>query len=195
MLLGSLSLTALALTLATPAQAISGFTGPYDVSNWTTSAPLPFGGSVNTGGAPNSISLISGTSDASPGNVDFTVAAVADGTVSFDWNFTLTGGLPLSTPFGYLLNGSFTKLTNDFGNTSQNGNASFAVLAGDIFGFRANKSNDAASGFSTTTITNFSAPATPVPEPLTLLGASAAVAFGSAFKRAQAKASEFVSKK
>jgi hypothetical protein len=40
---------------ALPAQAITGFTGPYAPANWTFSSIS--GGSVNTSGAPGSIAL------------------------------------------------------------------------------------------------------------------------------------------
>jgi hypothetical protein len=49
-------------------------------------------------------------------------------------------------------------------------------------------SNNGGANFSNSSVLNsFQINATPVPEPLTLLGASAAVAFGAAFKRRKAK--------
>jgi hypothetical protein len=85
-----------------------------------------------------------------------------------------------------LLDGVFTRLTDDNGSVAQSGTANFNVTQGQIFSFGA-FSIDGLSGASTTTITNFDAP---VPEPLTLLGASAAVGFGAAFKRRSGKATE-----
>lgn len=181
-LVGALSLTALSLGVSTPAHATN-FTGYYAVVNWTTSTPV--GGSVNTGGAPNSISLTS-PDNSSIGGTNFTIAAAGSGTVSFNWSYTTADADPSRDPFCYLLDGVFTRLTDNNGSVSQSGTANFNVTQGQIFSLAA-FSFDGLFGASTTTITNFNAP---VPEPLTLLGASAAVVFGAAFKRRSGKATE-----
>ncbi len=144
--------------LPTSANVINDFTGPYDVANWTTT--ITQGGSVDTSGAPASVSLTS--SDTGSGNsetVDFTVAAAANGNVTFDWVF-VTNDVdgPIWDPFGYLLNGTFTQLTDDLGPDTQFSTFMFSVLEGDIFGFRAFTVDDLL-GASTTVIEKFMAPA------------------------------------
>lgn len=108
-----------------------------------------------------------------PSNQDFTIAASGDGTVSFDWVYqTLDEFLSAYwDPFGILLNGVFTKLTEDNGPDedgpiAQSGSVSFSVTTGSVFGFRAH-SIDSILGAATTTISNFSF--IPVPEPSTIL--------------------------
>ena len=173
-LLSTAIATGLALSMLSPVHAglINDFTGAYDVSNWTS--PIGSDGSVNTSGAPNSI-VLTGADDGSEDdggvaqNVDFTIAAMGAGSVSFSWAFTTSDG-PFYDPFGYLLNNTFFQLTNNAGNNSQSGLASFAVMTGDVFGFR-QASEDSVFGAGVTTISAFSAP-TAVPEPasLALLG-------------------------
>ncbi len=177
-MLAPLALAGATLGLAAnPAQAITLFAGPYAPANWTQS--IGGDGSINTGGAPGSITLNGSDDYSGYKNVDFTIAAPASGTVSFDWSyssFDFDG--PEYDPFGYLLNGSFAQLTDSAGSNDQSGTASFSVLAGDVFGFRQN-SDDSQYGRASTTISNFNgplpnSPLPPVPGPLPLLGAGAA---------------------
>ncbi len=164
----SLALVA-GLSLGAAAPASASFIGYYGVSNWTTT--LNNGGTVNTSGAPGQIAVTSGNSfgdnfGGPAGDTDFTIAAQAAGLVSFNWSFT-TNDLDASfDPFGYLLNGVFTQLTNN-ALSGQSGIASFAVTSGDIFGFRAH-TEDNGWGAGTGTVSNFNAPASSVPEPGTL---------------------------
>src|SRR5262245_18522750 len=156
-----------------PAQA--DFVGPYAVINWTTTltgSPPGGGGTVDTSGAPASIEIVGGDlgCDPQPCNLDFTIAAVASGLVSFDWNYetTDTDG-PAFDLFGFLLNGAFTQLSDDSGGISQSGSETFPVSLGDVFGFRLD-CTDCAFGPAFATISNFSGPlAAVVPEPSTLL--------------------------
>ncbi|MDP2170431.1 MAG: PEP-CTERM sorting domain-containing protein [Rhodocyclaceae bacterium] len=151
------------------ASASAAFIGAYDVSNWTQA---PATGLIDVTGAPNAISLTSSdTGSESPINTDFTIAAAGAGLVSFEWTYsTLDEDGPTWDPFGYLLDGVFFQLTNDAGADIQSGSASFAVIAGNVFGFRITATDDAA-GSATATIRDFSAPSV-VPEPasLALLG-------------------------
>ena len=151
----------------------------YAPANWTQS--IQGDGSINTGGAPASISL-SGADDESitDQNTDFTIAAPTAGTVSFDWAFASTDWDASFDPFGYLLNGAFTPLTIDGAGSNQVGSAAFSVLAGDVFGFRQN-SVDSGFGRASTTISNFNAPA--APGPLPLLGAGAAFGWSRQLRR------------
>jgi hypothetical protein len=171
---------------ANPAQALTQFAGYYAPANWTQS--IQGDGFINTGGAPASISL-SGADDNSftDQNTDFTIAAPTAGTVSFDWAYSTDEWSTDFDPFGYLLNGAFTWLTNGNGARNQSGSASFSVLAGDVFGFRQH-SFDSAAGRAVTTISNFNGPlAAPgtasVPGPLPLLGAGAAFGWSRQLRR------------
>jgi hypothetical protein len=152
---------------ANPAQALTLFTGAYAPANWTQS--IQGDGSIDTSGAPNSISLTGANDGGDLQNTDFTIAAPTAGVVSFDWAFVSQEN-PFWDPFGYLLNGSFTQLTNNGGSQSQSGSAAFSVLAGDVFGFRQN-SRDSGFGRASTTISNFNVA---VPGPLPLFGVGAA---------------------
>lgn len=178
------------LPLAASADVI-GFNGYYDISNWTEFTES--GGSIDTTGAPNIVSLTSGDDSTGSSNQDLTITAVENSFISFDWAFVTQdeGGdeesegpllafalIPELTdaasydPFGYLINGVFTQLTNDLGGIIQNGTAGFFVNAGDVFGFRAN-SSDSCCGTATTELRGFEiTTSTSVPEPagLGLLG-------------------------
>ena len=174
-------LTPLALAGATfgfaakPAQALTLFAGPYAPANWSQS--IGGDGSIETSDAPDSVTLTGSNDGSGAADADFTIKAPASGTVSFDWNFS-TVDYPFADPFGYLLNGSFTKLTNDIGISPQAGTASFSVLSGDVFGLR-QRTSDSSYGRASTTISNFNGPTSEpapssVPGPLPLLGAGAA---------------------
>jgi hypothetical protein len=162
---------------ANPAQALTQFAGDYAPANWTQS--IEGDGFINTGGAPASISLSSADDGSEKSqNTDFTIAAPTAGTVSFDWAYSNPDDSPQFDPFGYLLNGAFTRLTINNSSSTQSGSVSFSVLAGDVFGFRQN-SVDSIFGRASTTISNFNGPLAAsgpasVPGPLPLLGAGAA---------------------
>ena len=161
---------------ANPAQALTLFAGYYAPANWTQT--IQPDGSINTGGAPASITLTGADNGGDNKNTDFTIAAPSAGTVSFDWSYSTADISSGWDPFGYLLNGAFIKLTND-GVANQSGSASFSVLAGDVFGFRQN-SFDSIFGRASTTISNFNVA---VPGPLPLLGAGAAFGWSRQLRR------------
>lgn len=163
-----MTVTTVSLTLAAASGAsaatVFGFQGPYDPINWTF-ANSNADGSVNTSGAPASISLTGGDNGSGfSGTTDYTTTAAAAGTVTFDWDYSTNDG-PFYDRFGYLLNGSFTQVTNNGGGVVQNGTSTFNVLAGDSFGFRI-FTTDNIFGPGSVTISNFSAP---IPEPSTVL--------------------------
>jgi hypothetical protein len=163
-----MTVTTVSLTLAAASSAsaatVFGFQDAYAPINWTF-ANSNADGFVDTTGAPASISLTGGDNFSFDfGTTDYTTTAAAAGTVTFDWNYSTTDG-PFWDPFGYLLNGSFTKVTNDGGGFVQNGTSTFNVLAGDSFGFRI-FTRDNIAGRGSVTISNFSAP---IPEPSTVL--------------------------
>jgi hypothetical protein len=151
------------------------FVGPYDVGNWDTTltGSPPGGGSlIDTSGAPASIEIVGGDLGCFgvPCNVDFTIAAVASGFVSFDWGYETTDvDGPALEHFGFLLNGIFTQLSDNGGGISQSGSEAFAVSLSDVFGFRLD-CTDCGAGPAFVTMSSFSAPlAAAVPEPSTLL--------------------------
>ncbi len=143
---------------------ITDFTDGYEVSNWTYTLR---GGAIDVSRGPSTITMISSNNGSGfDSNTDFTIEALSSGLVSFSWSYT-TVDAPFYDPFGWLLNGKFTKLSINIGGSQQAGTTSFLVNSGDIFGFRAN-TYDSRDGSAATTISTFSAP-TSVPEPSTLV--------------------------
>jgi len=179
---GALLATAsLALGVQAPAQAVCmGFAGDCAPSEWTVFVER--NSSVDFSGAPGSVVLTSSDGDSGDGPFLATMQlpASVSGFVTFRFDYlTLDGegsddgGDPFD-PFGYILNGSFVRLSptglsqgESFADTF-----TFDVVAGDTFGFYA-ASQDAEFGPSITTVSNF---AYNVPGPLPVFGA--ATAFG-----------------
>ncbi len=158
-----------------------GFSGLFAPANWTFNANGG-GGSVNTAGAPASISIIGDDGPATPGgqDTDFTIMSPIAGTWSFSWNYDPTDTGTYDSAY-YLLNGVETFLADNVGpgfpnpggpNPSNGAVASIAVNAGDVIGFRV-RSADGALGAGTLTISNFVIPA---PGSLALLGLGGLVA-------------------
>lgn len=193
-----IGMTAATLILAAASMpAAADFSGYYAVGNWTIKPLGNDHGSVDTTGAPGSITLI-GSDDSlviDPQNdgyatgLEFKIAAQAAGTFRFDWNYSTADlGGPGYDPAWALVNGQKT-LSDDGGATSQNGTYSVHVAAGDVIGFRID-SQDNYGGAATLVISNFSAPVTAVPEPasatmlaLGLLGLGGAAALRRRSKR------------
>ncbi|MEA5501214.1 PEP-CTERM sorting domain-containing protein [Limnoraphis robusta] len=165
--IATVSTAAISLSLlsANPAQA-NGFSDGYEVENWTLTNNNNANGFVNTSNAPESITLTAGDDGSYYGGSSwYTATSLADGLVSFDWSYTTNDPYgPGWDPFGYILNGVFTQLSNSF-EYNQFGSASFAVLAGDLFGFGV--STDNGDGTAIVTVSNFAAPQS-VPEPGTI---------------------------
>jgi len=161
--------------------AIVGFQGPYAPVNWTLTTNGG-SGSVDTSGAPTSITL-EGSNSGRGNSTDFTTLAVGDGLVSFSWDYTTFDSGSYYDPFGYLRDGTFTQLTDRDGPLNQSGSASFSVLAGQTFGFRA-FTIDGTGGQGLATITSFEAPGggAAVPEPGTWAAAALLVG-GAGFMR------------
>lgn len=159
-----ITLCALLFASVTNASIINDFTGDYAVANWDQSLD---GGSIDLSGAPLTIAEISSDAGNNSASTDFTIAATGSGLVSFDWSFTTADDNAGWDPFGWLLNGTFTQVTNN-SLSSQSGSVSFLVNTGDIFGFSA-KSLDGIFGSSTTVISNFSAPSIPEPSSLAII--------------------------
>ena len=180
-LVAAASIGAAVIAVPTASAAIIGFTGLFAPGNWTTTlagGPPAGGGApagVNPSGAPASIQLTGGDSGCDsyfnsgipgPCATNFTLAMPAGfSSVSFHWAYTTNDNGADFDPFGVLINGVFTELTNpSLGN--QSGNFSRAGLAGATFGFSIN-CTDCNLGESTVTISQFQAPE---PGSLALLG-------------------------
>jgi hypothetical protein len=166
-----------ALVFAAPSNAVTiqnGFAGDYAPTNWTFNGNGG-DGSVNTTGAPSSIS-ITGNDDGQLGIfTNYTTSATASGQVNFDWSW-INSDIEV---FGYLLNGTFNELSRP----SRNGTTSFSVVSGDSFGFSIN-GEDGCCGTGTATISNFSAPsAAAVPAPLPILGLPAVLFYSRKLKK------------
>lgn len=153
------------------------FSGGYAISLWNS---VINGGTIDTSTAPTSVTLVSNNSGTPNANQDLTFTAFESATISFDWQFTTvdtgtaTSAAAQWDPFGYLHAGSFVRLTDNSGPSTQGGSVSFDVLAGQVFGFRAN-TVDGIAGAATTVIGNFAAlgpsPAVvPLPPAVWLLG-------------------------
>jgi hypothetical protein len=166
--------------LSAEAKAL-GFTGSYQLpGSWTTTldGDGDAGGStISTAGAPNSIQILGGNGVCSVSGIcviSFTIAAATGGSVSFHWDYSTAdvgGGGPAASfeRFGRVINGARSQLSDNDGAIAQNGNDSFGVLAGDLFGFYFD-CQDCQHGAANVTISEFSAPdLAPVPEPATLL--------------------------
>lgn len=141
------------------------FDGDYDPANWIFDADGG-NGSVDTSGAPSSITLF-GHDDDDEELFDvvttFSITAPAGITLDFFWFFvTLDGDGPSFDPAGYFVNDSFFQLSNDDGPDIQSGFVSGVVLnSGDVFGFYVD-STDGCCGGGSITISG-----TEIPEPST----------------------------
>jgi PEP-CTERM putative exosortase interaction domain len=169
-----------ALGAVDSAQAF-GFTGAYAPSNWTLSNDNA-DGYVDTSNAPSSISIIGGDLGLffGSGQTTYTTTALIGGLLSFNWSYqTFDIDGPGLDPFGFVLNGAFTQLTDNLGPYGQSGAFSTILTQGDIFGFGIN-TTDNRWGPGNATISDFAAP---VPEPASTLGMLIGV--GAMLKRKQ----------
>ncbi|GAA3872448.1 VPLPA-CTERM sorting domain-containing protein [Celeribacter arenosi] len=164
----SKSILAAALIAAAPliassasAATITGFTGAYDMSNWTISTG---GGSVNTSGAPNSIYLVEPNNAVGGATVSVTTTAASTGIFAFDWK---VGGSDCGWATSYAIVGGASR---GLASNCASGSYNAAVSAGDVIGFSI-VTKDGIFGSNTLTISNFSAPQAPklsaVPLPAT----------------------------
>lgn len=159
----------------------AGFTGAYDPSNWTLSNSNA-NGYVNTSNAPASISITGGNNWSwNYGQTTYTTTSASNGLLSFDWSYGTNDWSAYYDPFGFILNGAFTQLTNN--NLGwESGTFSTLIAQGDVFGFGVN-TVDNTTGAATATISNLIS----VPEPASTLGllALGAMGAGSMLKRKQ----------
>ena len=95
------------------------------------------------------------------GTTDLVTLAPASGTISFDYAYSSLDPTPGFDMAEYLLKATVVQFADTNGET---GSISFAVAAGDSFGFRmATADNEGEPGILV--ISNFSAPGTATPEP------------------------------
>lgn len=139
----------------------TGFTGAYAPANWTFSNGAGDNGSGSTAGAPTSISMTSSNNGSfSASSCFYTINITTSGTLNFDWSYTTTDGAAWDYP-QYAINGTIIGLIGGFsgaGGSTQSGNTSIAVTAGQTFSF-VMTSGDNSGGSATTTFSNFSGPA------------------------------------
>lgn len=162
------ALIAAAGLLAVAGAANAQFSGPYAPGNWSFNANGGDGSATNDG---STLTLV-GNDNGFGLDTDYTIAAAAAGTWSFDWSY-FSSDTGIFDSGGYLLNGVYTELANNAG-TGSSGSVSVPVNAGDIIGYRV-VSLDGAFGPGTLTVKNFSAPV-PAPASLALLGMGGLVA-------------------
>jgi len=161
-----------ALALSVHAETTDLFTGAFSVANWTVSLQ---GGVVNLSAAPLSVLLVSADDDSGPSEQSLNIGATSYGLVSFGWTYESDDIAPVFDAFGYTVNGLFFPVSVDTDPLLQAGSTSFAVAAGDIFGF-SQQSFDSSGGAARTTVGSFRFEALPppIPEP----GAAALLLLG-----------------
>ena len=135
-------------------QVSAQFSGPFDPSNWTLSGiSASSDASVNTTGAPGSITFTGNDSDFGDccglyDQYSITIPTTCDANtlISFDYNFSQ----PDIEEFYYVVNGTATFVTDQ----TQTGNLSVVVPSGGTFAFRIYTDDDCC-GAGVLTITNF----------------------------------------
>ncbi|MCX7767686.1 MAG: PKD domain-containing protein [Flavobacteriales bacterium] len=139
---------------------VSGFTGPYAPANWTTYANNS-NGTVNSSGAPASITITSGDNGSGTlGTNGWTIIIPASGTITFNWSYSTIDWGPQYDYPQIVINGNPQLFPgfNTSGSVSQSGSASINVNAGDQFSLEM-LTTDNVYGPGTVTISNFVGPA------------------------------------
>ena len=136
-LLTILSATAL---IAQPVKAdvVQGFQYEYAPFRWTLTNEGVGGGNgyVDTQYAPETITLGGSNlfNDEST-MTSYTIPIAGDGVVNFSWDYSTNDKTPEYDPFGYILDGVTTQLSDDNGNNTQTGDVSLPVKKDSIFGW------------------------------------------------------------
>lgn len=114
----------------------SGFSGVYNIANWTfTNSNAD--GNVDTTAAPASIVLTGGNNGSqSGGNSDYTITMPNSATISFNWSYNTGDGAQFDIP-RVVVNGTPTNMNgyDTSGALSQSGSMTLTVNAGDTFAF------------------------------------------------------------
>ena len=128
-----------------------GFNDCYATGNWSVQHLNGGNGSVNAGGAPNSIQLTGPNGTGGNSYTLYQITVPATGTISWSWSVS-HGDCGYDT-YGYRINGTDYPLAtcNASGSTSVN------VTAGSTFAFYG-RSHDGCCGTFTATISNFNKP-------------------------------------
>lgn len=141
----------------------SDFQNYYAPGNWSIShSPITDIGSVNSSGAPTSISVTSSDGgNYGAHSVFFTIVIPESGNVTFNWSYNTTDidGPSFDLP-QYAINGTIIGNMPGFnpsGANSQSGSATIAVTAGQTFSFVMTAMDDIL-GAATTVFSNFTAP-------------------------------------
>ena len=138
-LLGTLLCLAMIAWAGSASATGTGFTGFYNPDEWTMYTDGT--GYVDTYGAPDYIKLMgsdNGTMDhwGDAAYTTYTTEIVSTGVFNFDWYYESYDYLgPKFDPFGYVHNGDYVSLTDDYGYATQYGWESVHVYEGDTFGF------------------------------------------------------------
>ena len=171
----------LTLLASSAGSAEAAFIGPYDPSSFVLT-------NMNSDGfaefRPNGSLVLTGGNNGSgtPGTADFLVSAAGTGLVTFNFSYSSLDAV-LAEVVGYMIGSSFTLLADRDGTA---GPVSFAVTAGQAFGFRiSTEDNQGEPGILT--VSGFTAPAgsggSGVPEPSTWISVTAGLATAAFCRR------------
>lgn len=137
---------------------MSQFQGDYAPENWTFSsqdiAGVTADGSIDLSNMPTGFTLTGNDDDLAGANSLYTITVPQNGTLKFRWSYTTNDG-PMYDRAGYKLNGTFVELTDQDGNSDQNGEQYVTVSEGDVFSFVVD-ATDACCGRGNLTIDAFS---------------------------------------
>lgn len=177
MFAAALLMGVLSAAVSSAGAAVSGFSGGYAPAAWTTTLTGTPGG----GGAPvgalndgSTLTLTGGDSGCAAGPCQLIYGITVPGpenVLSFHWNYASSDpDGPAFESFGYVVNGSYTQLTDPGGAFVQSGNQLLVLAPGAQFAWYVDCA-DCIFGNAVATITNLQA----VPElpPLALLAPGA----------------------
>lgn len=164
----------IALLVSFAPEAKAGFIGYYDLNNFTLTntctaagadpCPPPDGFATTFNNGVSAVLFGGNNGSGLSGVTDLVIPAQAAGTVQFEYSYSAFD-FPGADYAGYLKSNVFTQLANTTGQASPPGKpVSFAVTAGQVFGFRVGTADNLGEP-GILTITNFSAPVSTVPEP------------------------------
>jgi len=134
------------------------FSGDFAPGNWTFD-PDGGDGSVNAGNAPSSITMTGSNNQSNSANNStycISIPGTGEGTLAFTWQYeTNDSDGPRWDPFGYVINGTVSQLTDDNGPDLQSGTVDISIQGGDQFCFLSS-SLDQLFGEAFTELSNFS---------------------------------------